>query len=195
MQQPGMPQPGMQQPGMQQPGAPAGFGQPGAPQPGMPGAAPGFGAPPGGMMAPGGAPMAAGAIGPRPKRRNPWIVFLTPILCVVLGQIIGAVLAAAIDPMLALVGSLIAFVGSILGLVWLIMMLLDLKKVSQDDGFMWWLLFIPCANYYLLWLLTPQTVTKAKQMAGLQVPARHIVLYIFFPLYALAADLNDLAGP
>jgi hypothetical protein len=162
----------------------------------MPGAAPGgFGAPPGGMMQPGAAPMAAGAIGPRPKRRNPWLVFLTPILCVVVGQIIGAVLGALIDPMLAMVGSLIALVGSVLAAVWLIIMLLEVKKVSQDDGFMWWLLFIPCANYYLMWWLLPQQVAKAKQMAGLQTPARHIVLYIFFPLYALPADLNDLAGP
>ena len=147
------------------------------------------------MMAPGAAPMAAGALGPRPKRRNPWVVFLVPIALIMGGQILGGVLASLIDPMLAMVGSLIAFVGMILTLVWMISMLLEVKKVTQDDSFMWWLVFIPCVNYYLLWWALPQQVTKAKQMAGLQTTSRHIVLYIFFLMYALPADLNELAGP
>jgi hypothetical protein len=36
-------------------------------------------------------------------------------------------------------------------------------------------------------------MAKAKQMAGVQTPPRGIVVYIFFFLYALAADLNDIA--
>jgi hypothetical protein len=34
---------------------------------------------------------------------------------------------------------------------------------------------------------------KAKQMAGVQQPARGIVVYVFLWLYAAAADLNDIA--
>jgi hypothetical protein len=84
----------------------------------------------------------------------------------------------------------------VLFLYFVVTMLFDLKKVTNDESFMWWLLFIPCANYYLLWLLTPQQVAKAKQMAGLPNPvARNIVLYIFLTPFALAADLNELAAP
>ena len=112
------------------------------------------------------------------------------------GYLIGMILAIAVSPFLALVGNLIALVGVVLFLYFVIMMLFDLKKVTNDESFMWWLVFIPCANYYLLWWLVPQQVAKAKQMAGLPDPsARNIVLYIFLTPFALAADLNDLAAP
>ena len=39
----------------------------------------------------------------------------------------------------------------------------------------------------------PQAMQKAKQMAGVQQPARRIVAYVFLWLYAAAADLNDIA--
>jgi hypothetical protein len=45
-----------------------------------------------------------------------------------------------------------------------------------------------------MWVLVPNEVAKAKQMVGAQAPTRNIVLYIFFWLYALAADLNDIAS-
>jgi hypothetical protein len=44
-----------------------------------------------------------------------------------------------------------------------------------------------------MWILIPGQVQKAKQMAGVQQPARGIVFYIFLFLYAFASDLNDLA--
>ena len=48
-------------------------------------------------------------------------------------------------------------------------------------------------NYYVMWILVPGEMAKAKQMAGVQQPARGIVVYLFFWLYAFAADLNDIA--
>lgn len=119
---------------------------------------------------------------------------LLPLGIVILGQVIGMVLAVAVSPFLAVIGSLIAMCGGLLAAIWLILMLLELKRFTQDEGFLWWLVFIPCVNYYLLWWLLPQQVAKAKQMAGLPNPPRHIVLYIFFALYALPADLNELSG-
>jgi hypothetical protein len=41
----------------------------------------------------------------------------------------------------------------------------------------------------------PQQMTKAKQMARSQRPTRGFIVYFLIFLYALAADLNDLANP
>ena len=74
-------------------------------------------------------------------------------------------------------------------------MLKELKNFTQDPEFNWWFIFIPCLNYYFMWLKVPEQVGKAKQMARSQRPARGIVVYVFLFLYALAADLNDIANP
>jgi hypothetical protein len=55
-------------------------------------------------------------------------------------------------------------------------------------------MFIPLYQYYWAWIMVPQEVTKAKQMMGVQAPTRNIVLYIFLFPFALASDLNDMAG-
>ncbi|MBW2527517.1 MAG: hypothetical protein JRI23_25270, partial [Deltaproteobacteria bacterium] len=143
---------------------------------------------------PGGPPAAPGGLGPRPKRRNPILTLVIPFALIIGGQVLGGILGA-IEPMLAMVGSLVALVGSIYAFVLIIMMLLEVKKVTQDDSFMWWLVFIPCANYYLLWILLPKQIDKAKQMAGLQTTSKGIIMYIILLLWALPADLNELAEP
>ena len=61
------------------------------------------------------------------------------------------------------------------------------------SSFAWWPLFIPFYNLYFILIMLPAEVTKAKQMAGVQAPARGIVVYFFLWLYALASDLNDIA--
>jgi len=139
-----------------------------------------------------GGPM--GPVGARPQRRNPLMTFLIPIGLQVGGNIIGAILGGAIDPSLMMVGSLISFVGTILTIVFMVKMLLELKNFTGDPDFNWWFMFVPCLNIYFLWVKVPEQVTKAKQMAGVQAPTRSIVVYIFLFLYALAADLNDLAA-
>jgi hypothetical protein len=138
-----------------------------------------------------GAPM--GPVGARPQRRNPIMTLLLPIGLQVLGNILAPILGS-IEPMLAIVGSLVGMVGGILGLVFLIKMLLELKNFTGDPDFNWWFIFIPCLNIYFLWVKVPEQVTKAKQMAGVQAPTRSIIAYIFVGLYALAADLNDIAA-
>ncbi len=139
-----------------------------------------------------GGPM--GPVGARPQRRNPIMTLLLPVGLNIGGNIIGAILASAIDPSMVFVGSLISLVGSVLGLVFMIKMLLELKNFTGDPDFNWWFIFIPCLNIYFMWVKVPEQVTKAKQMAGVQAPTRSIVAYIFFFLYALAADLNDIAA-
>jgi len=127
--------------------------------------------------------------------RNPTMILLLTYGVIFGASIVGTVLAFII-PFMGLIFNLVSFVGAVLLIYFLVMMLLDLQKVTNDPSFMWWLVFIPCANLYLLWMLAPAQVAKAKQMAGLPNPvARGIVLYIFLAPYALAADLNDLAAP
>jgi hypothetical protein len=36
-------------------------------------------------------------------------------------------------------------------------------------------------------------MAKAKQIAGVQTPPRGIIVYVLVWLYAMAADLNDIA--
>jgi hypothetical protein len=139
-----------------------------------------------------------GGLGQRPTRRNPVMLLVLTYGLIIGGYVLSSLLAMVLNYSLlwlAMLVQLVALVGAVLFLVYSILMLLELKRVTQDESFMWWLVFIPCANYYLLWWLTPLQVTKAKQMAGLNTPARNIVLYIFLFPFALAADLNELAGP
>ena len=140
--------------------------------------------------------MQAAAAGGAVKTRNALMTFLLPLLISVGGQIIGTVLAIAVHPMLSLVGSLIGLVGGVLGLVYMVSMLLELKNFTRNESFNWWFIFIPCLNIYFAWFLVPQEVARAKQMAGsMNQQPRNIVVYIFLFLYALAADLNDVANP
>lgn len=75
-------------------------------------------------------------------------------------------------------------------------MLNELQAYTRDDDFKPWYMFIPLLNYYFLWIKVPEQVAKAKQMAGSRnAQARGIVLYIFLPAYALAADLNEVWDP
>jgi hypothetical protein len=147
----------------------------------------------GAMGQPGGYPGQGGAFA-RPKVRNPIMTLLIPILLIsvvpgIFGGIAGALDIAAIG----LLGSISSLVGSILYLVSVIKMVGELKAVTRNDGFAWWPIFIPIYSIYWMWILVPQEMAKAKQMAGVQNPPRGIVVYIFLFLYAFAADLNDIA--
>jgi hypothetical protein len=122
------------------------------------------------------------------------MIFLLPLIIIFGAGILGGILAAVIDPSLAFVGSLGNLVGSVIILINFYKMLNELKGVTNDPDFNWWWILIPCLNYYFLWVKVPEQVTKAKQMLGINQPARGIVLYIFLSPYALAADLNDMAG-
>ena len=137
-----------------------------------------------GLPSPGGAP----------KVRNPLMTLLVPYGVIFGGQILGSILGA-IEPALALVGSLVVLGGSILLLVYFFSMLGELKNVTQNQDFHPWFVLIPCLNYYFLWIKVPEEVTKAKQMVRSSMPTRSILLYIFIAPYALAADLNDIAQP
>jgi hypothetical protein len=98
---------------------------------------------------------------------------------------------------LALVGTLFyalgALAGGALGLIASIKMIGELNRVTGSSTVQWWHLLIPLYGYYVMWIVLPAEVTKAKQMVNAQQPTRGIVVYIFLWLYALAADLNDIS--
>jgi hypothetical protein len=146
------------------------------------------------MMAGAAGGLQAAASGGAVKTRNPIMIFGLSTGLQILGNILGPILAQ-ISVGLVFVGSLISLVGLVFTLVFLITMLLELKNFTKNDSFNWWFIFIPCLNIYFLWILLPQEVTKAKQMAGSQKTARSIVWYIFLPMFALPSDMNDVANP
>jgi len=136
----------------------------------------------------------AGGAGGRPTVRNPLMTFLIPILLMTVMPGIFTGIASATDiGAIALLGSLCSLAGAVLSLVSIIKMTNELKAVTGNAGFAWWPIFIPIYSIYWAWILVPQEMAKAKQMRGVQNPPRGIVVYIFLFLYAMAADLNDIA--
>ena len=206
-QQPGA-QPGYGQPPGGQPGAQPGFGQPPGGQPGYgqpPGGQPGYGqqAPAGGF---GGAMQGAfgqmgggmqgmvGAAGGKPSVRNAFVVGILPLIIGFVASSVFGTLAGVLEVgLLGLVGQLIFFACDIWWLINIIKMVNELKAVTRNPGFAWWPIFIPIYGLYWVCIMLPQEVTKAKQMSGLQQPARGIALYFLVPGFALAADLNEIA--
>jgi len=136
-----------------------------------------------------------GAAGGRPTRRNPIMTQLLPLAVMIGGSIVSGILVTVTEVgALSLIGLLAYLAGAVLGVMSYMKMTNELKSVTQNQGFAWWPIFIPIYQIYWMWILLPQEITKAKQMLGVQQPTRGIVVYIFFNLYAYAADLNDMAG-
>ena len=145
------------------------------------------------MGQPGGYPGQGGAFA-RPRVRNPLMTFLIPVILMAVVPPIFTGIAGATDVgAISALGLLAYLAGAILALVTVVKMVGELKAVTRNDGFAWWPIFIPIYSIYWAWILVPQEVAKAKQMAGVQNPPRGIVVYIFLFLYAFAADLNDIA--
>jgi hypothetical protein len=170
-------------------------------------AAPGYGAQGAqafGQMQQGFAGAAAGmglqAGSSKPRVRNALMTFLMPIIFIFGGQIfsvIVGILAASLDIpalfYLTYIGSLVCLAGAIIGLISVIRMLGEINGVTKSGTLAWWQIFIPIYSYYVMWIVVPGEMQKAKQMVGVQQPARGIVVYVFLWLYAAASDLNDIA--
>ncbi len=180
-QQPGY---GMQQ-GMQQAAYGAQqFGQ--AMQQGFAGAGAGLGLQPGAT---------------KPRTRSPIMTLLLPYIIMFGGGIIAGVLttvgASMESGILVSIGSLVGGLCNLAGLVLYLLstirMMGEINSVTKSGALAWWQVFIPIYSIYVMWILVPQEMQKAKQMVGAQQPTRSIILYILFWLYAAAADLNDIA--
>lgn len=131
--------------------------------------------------------------GGRPRQRNAIMTLLIPYGIIVVGNVLGQILAHILG-ILALVGSLVSLVGVVLLVYLWMQMANELKNVTKNPNFNWWPIIVPI--YGIIYLITqvPPEVTKAKQMVGAPEPVRPVVLYFFFPHYALASDLNDIAA-
>lgn len=210
-QQPGYGQP-QQQGGYGQPQQPGAYGQPpqqpGYGQPGgYPGAPPGYGQPPAGgfgqqmqnAYSQGAAAMGLQggleATGARPTRRNAVMTMVIPYAVMFGSIIVFSGLAAATDiGALAILGTLGQLAGIVLLFMSMIKMSNELKVASRDPSFAWWPILVPIYNIIWAVSIVPAAMAKAKQLAGVQAPVRSLVVYFFLLPYAMAADLNDLAG-
>ena len=138
----------------------------------------------------------------RPTVRNAVMTMLLPAIIGVGGVIAGVivmVIGGAVESgIIALLGTLIyllgALAGGILGFISAIKMIGELNRITGSGAVQWWMLLVPFWGYYVAWVVLPAEVAKAKQMVNAQQPPRGIVVYIFLPLYAFAADLNDIAN-
>jgi len=206
------PGPGGQPGGYGQPagGQPGGYGQPGG-QPGYgqpQGGQPGYGQQPGGgfggamqgafgQMQQGMPGMGFGAApgGAKPTVRNAVMTLLLPAVVAIGGNILATILVVATEiGALSFIGSLASLAGGILAVLSIIKMTNELKTVTGNASFAWWPAIIPFYQYYWMWVMVPAEMAKAKQMRGIQKPARGFVVYFFLFLYAYAADLNDIAN-
>jgi hypothetical protein len=160
---------------------------------------------PGGSGAPGAAivPAKSGSAGllygvlpgstSAPVPRNAPMACLIPLGLWVAGSVLGTVLAMTVHGLLFL-AQLVSLAGSLWFLLQAITMANEVKAVTRNDSFAWWPIFVPFYNFYWMWILVPQEVSKAKQLLGVKRPTRPIILYVLIPLfpYALASDINDM---
>jgi hypothetical protein len=180
-------------------GQPPGYGQPPPGGYGQP--APGYG-PPG---QPYGTDLAqAGGVAPgtaKPTLRNPVMTLLTPMLMVFGGvtvAIASAVAGAAMNSsVLASAGGGLGGLTELAGCVFLfisaVKMMGELRAITKADSLAWWGLLIPLYNLYVILVVIPGEMTKAKQWLRVQEPTRNVILYWLLFQYAFAADLNDVA--
>jgi predicted transporter len=137
----------------------------------------------------------------KPRVRNAVMTFLLPVIialaAVVVGVVLGIAAALAQSVALGVLGIAIYVVGmlvaAVLGFVSVVRMLGELDGVTHSGAAPWWSMLIPIYSIYIALVVVPAEVTRAKQMLGVSEPTRNVLLYLFLFLYALAADLNDMA--
>jgi hypothetical protein len=90
-------------------------------------------------------------------------------------------------------GGLTELAGSVFMFVSSVKMMGELRALTKADALAWWGLLIPLYNLYVILVVIPGEVTKAKQWLRVQQPTRNVFLYWLLFQYAFAADLNDVA--
>jgi hypothetical protein len=190
-------------------GPPQGYGQPPPGGYGQP--APGYGqAPYGGAdLAQAGGQVGVPPGTPRPTTRNALFTLLTPMLMgfggfvlMVIGAVVGTSMQAAdhagsANVVMSLgvgLGWLLVLAACVYHLVIAIKMMGELRAITRADTLAWWGLLIPLYQLYVMLVVVPAEMAKAKQWLRVQEPTRNVILYwLLFP-YSFAADLNDVAG-
>jgi hypothetical protein len=143
-----------------------------------------------------GNPMALLAPGAKPTVRNAVMTLAIPYALLFGGQIVGTILAILLGGIGSLLGQLVGLAGLVLLIIYTVGMLRELVNYTEDKEFVWWPIFIPIYGIIVAVIKVPEQVTKAKQKAGIaqQKPTRGLVPYLLLFPWALASDLNDIAG-
>lgn len=144
-----------------------------------------------------------GAPGAKPTLRNAFMFGLLPeIVMIVVPRILNTVGWAVDGPDGGIVYMIMSLVGGLANLgcaIWLLLNCLkalnEMRNAAGNPGFPRWPIIIPIYNWIYWLTMVPKEVQKAKQMRGMQPTTRNLALYFFFPVFALQADLNDMAGP
>jgi hypothetical protein len=124
----------------------------------------------------------------KPTARNAFLTWLIPALCFAAAPPLGGLLgttAFRFAPNAAILVGIGIFAFSVKTMV------AELTAVT-GGAVVWWHLLIPIYGIYLAVTAIPSEMAKAKQKMGKQ-PPRSVIVYLFFFLYAFAADINDLA--
>ena len=123
-----------------------------------------------------------------PTRRNALVTWLIPMVCFALAPPLGNFLGTTpfrFAPTAAIL------TGVLITITFAQAMVAELNVVAGSSLKTWHLL-IPIYGIYWAAVLVRKEMTVAKQKASKGSP-RSLAVYLFLPLYALAADLNDLA--
>jgi hypothetical protein len=133
---------------------------------------------------------------PKPTVRNAVMTLLVPIVGYVVAIalfVVGAILGDVLLMICALAGGLVILAAAVIIVVSAIRMLGELRSLTKSPVLAWWALFVPIYSLYVMLLVVPSEMRKAKQMVNAQQPPRNIIIYFFLWPYAMAADLNDVA--
>lgn len=125
---------------------------------------------------------------PRPTRRNALVTWLIPMVCFALAPPLGNFLgttAFRFAPTAAILA------GVLITLTSAGAMIAELNTAAGSSLKVWHL-FIPIYGIYWAAVLVRNAMKAAKQKARKGEP-RSLIVYALLFLYALAADLNDLA--
>jgi len=125
---------------------------------------------------------------PQPTKRNAALVCGAPMACFVLAPPLGNFLgqsAFRMAPTFAILAGMLLTYGVVRpGIA-------ELNSAAKSE-LAWWHLFIPIYGLYWAAMVVPAQMRIAKEKAGKPAP-RGAVVYLLLFVYALAADLNDLA--
>jgi len=137
----------------------------------------------------------AGAAGSKPTMRNAFVIGILPVILMVGFNIVFSILASVLEMgFIAMIGQLFILAVFLWFALNYLKALDEMRNAAGNPTFPRWPIFIPIYSIIYAVTMVPKEVQKAKQMRGLQPTSKNIVLYLFFPLFALQGDLNELAG-